>query len=468
MPRVEQPFAVDGYVLTDLIGFGATGEVWRGRDETTHEPVAIKRLWEPATDGLVLRLRQDAAVVAEVAGPHTVRILEVAVLAGGEVVLVMQAAAGGSLASLLARRGRLHPSEVVTVLAPLAQALADLHRRGMVHGDLTPTNVLFTADGCPMLADTGLAAATGERIGDDVGYRDPALDAATPPTAAADCFGLAALGYAALTGVAPRNPSGVIEPIVGRAPWVPAQLAGVIEAALAADPALRPEIEAFGTAVLAACGAAPVRLTGPRRTTESATAAADTDGPAARGRSRRGVVIGVVGCVLGLSALAGVVSARLNPPSAAALQPAVAATASSPLRPAAAPAAAPSHQGWRRIVDRIEAARSRAFRAADVHLLADVYWRGHYVRTDKWGLQLLHQQGLRAAGFRQSVVRVKPLWETPDAAQLRVVDEIAPYRIVDRDGRVVASKPGRRQSYLLTLGYHAGRWWAQAVTVPES
>ncbi|MGN6474159.1 MAG: protein kinase domain-containing protein, partial [Mycobacteriales bacterium] len=231
---MDQPFAVDGYVLTDLIGFGATGAGGRGRDGPTHEPVALKRLWEPGADGLVLRLRQDAAVVAETAGSHAVRTLEVASLPGGEVVLVMDLAEGGSLASLLARRGRLHPSEVVTILGPLADALAALHARGIVHGDLTPANVLFTVDGRPMLGDVGLAQLTGEAPGDDVGFRDPALDAATPPTAASDCFALAAIGYAALTGAPPRSasrPDGV-EPIVGRAPGVPAPLASAIEAAL--------------------------------------------------------------------------------------------------------------------------------------------------------------------------------------------------------------------------------------------
>lgn len=473
MPRVEQPFALDGYTLTDLIGFGATGEVWRGRDETTHEPVALKRLWEPAAGGLVLRLRQDAAVVAEAAGSHAVRVLEVATLPRGEVVLVMELAEGGSLASLLARRGRLHPSEVVTILGPLAEALAALHARGIVHGDLTPANVLFTADGRPMLGDIGLARLTGEAAADGVGFRDPALDATPspttmPPTAASDCFALAAIGYAALTGVPPRSASrpDVVEPIVGCAPWVPAPLASAIEAALAPDPATRPDVAGFGATVLSACGAAPVRLTGPRRTPEPQAG----DPVPSRPRPRRLVVAGIVSLLLGVSVVAGIGSAQFHTPTAAALQPSAAAPplAVSDKSSAPASAGAPTPVEWRSIVAGILTARARAFRAGDNRLLADAYWRHSPIGlgSDYQGLALLRRNGMRAAGFTETVVRVHVLWETPQTAQLRVEDQLSTYRIVDRTGRVVAVKPGRRQLYWLTVGVHGRRWLAQSVTVP--
>lgn len=459
MPRVEQPFALDGYALTDLIGFGATGEVWRGRDETTHEPVALKRLWEPAAAGLVLRLRQDAAVVAEVAGPHAVRLLEVATLSGGEVVLVMDYAEGGSLASLLARRGRLHPSEVVTVLAPLAEVLADLHRRGNIHGDLSPSNVLFTADGCPMLADFGLAIATGEQPGDVSGYRDPAHTAATPPTAASDCFGLAALGYAALTGVPPRIASGVIEPIVGRAPWVPAPLAAAVEAALAPDPALRPDVAGFGAAVLAACGAAPVRLTGPRRTTDAESPAAATD--AARYERPRGLyVAGMAAVVLGIAALVGIGSARLNPPHASALQPAPTTSGSS------VPGALTPAQ-WKDVVGRLDDLRAQAYAAGDPALLSQVYEKKATAsRIDQYVVGLMAQQHLQARGFTETVIRVRPDDELPNYADLRVVDHVSSYVVVDRAGRVVATRPATTRTFEFTLAYHAHRWWVRNVTVP--
>ncbi|HWC34319.1 MAG TPA: protein kinase [Mycobacteriales bacterium] len=460
MPRVEQPFVLDGYTVTDLIGFGATGEVWRGRDETTHEPVALKRLWEPATEGLVLRLRQDAAVVAEVAGPHAVRVLEVAALPGGEVVLVMDLAEGGSLAALLARRGRLHPSEVVTILGPLAQSLADLHRRGLVHGDLTPANVLFAADGRPMLADVGLAVATGEQPGDDIGYRDPAYGAAGAPTAAADCFGLAALGYAALTGVPPRSPAqpDVIEPIVGRAPWVPAPLAAAIEAALAPDPATRPDVAGFGAAVLAACGVAPVRLTGPRRTPEHAAPVA-ADLPAAHPRPRRLVVAGMVAIVLGIAAVAGIGSARLDSPHASALQP--------PASPDVKAASLPQWKDprpWRPIVKHLLALRARAFATDDRSLLNSIYDPASFVHDmDAASLRILRSEGLRTRGFTQRLVRLSVVDVETGRVELTVTTQVPPYTVIGRTGNVVATRTARTQRFAMAIERHHGVWRIQTL-----
>ncbi len=461
MPRVDQPFALDGYVLTDLIGFGATGEVWRGRDETTHEPVALKRLWEPAGDGLVLRLRQDAAVVAEIAGPHVVRVLEIATLPLGEAILVMEYAEGGSLASLLARRGRLHPSEVVTVLGPLAEALAALHARGIVHGDLTPANVLFAADGRPMLGDVGLARVLEEPPGADVGFRDPALDAATPPTAASDCFSLAAIGYAALTGVPPRSASrpGVIEPIVGCAPWVPAPLASAIEAALAPDPATRPDVAGFGAAVLSACGAAPVRLTGPRRTPEShAAASADADA-VPHPRSRGVVVVGMVAAVVAIAALAGIASARLNPPRASALQP-----------PSASALDAPATPRWkdptpyRPIVARLFALRARAFDTGHISLLDSVYAPTSFVHDmDSASLRILRSQHVHTRGFGQHIVKMAILDVAIGRVEMAITATIPPYTVVDQAGRIVARHAGRTQRFGMSIERRHGVWLIQTL-----
>ena len=122
----------------------------------------------------------------------------------------MDYAAGGSLGQLVAGRGKLGPGETVTVLTPIAQALAYLHGQGFTHGDVSPGNVLFTAHGKPLLADLGVArmvadAAAVSDAGTE-GFRDPApvdaVRAGLQPER--DVYSLAALGWYCLTGRAPE------------------------------------------------------------------------------------------------------------------------------------------------------------------------------------------------------------------------------------------------------------------------
>jgi hypothetical protein len=123
----------------------------------------------------------------------------------GTTVLVLDYAAGGSLAMLLRTRGRLRAGEVVTVLAPVAAAVAHAHGEGLVHGAVTPANVLFRADGRPLLADLGVAGLVGERHDPQSApeYVDPAVAGGAAAGPASDVFMLAAVAMHALTGAPP-------------------------------------------------------------------------------------------------------------------------------------------------------------------------------------------------------------------------------------------------------------------------
>jgi serine/threonine protein kinase len=125
------------------------------------------------------------------------------------VALAMQFAPGGSLADLLAQRGRLAPGQVVAVAAPIAEALASAHRRGVVHGDVKPANVLFTSDGEPLLSDFGVARTLGQVTSDQVsgtaGYLAPELLDSARPDPRTDVYSLAVVCYQALTGAPPTS-----------------------------------------------------------------------------------------------------------------------------------------------------------------------------------------------------------------------------------------------------------------------
>jgi hypothetical protein len=189
------------------------------------------------------------------------------------VALVLELLAGGSLAALLARRGRLRPGEVVTAIAPVAAALAHAHGHGVVHGDLSPGNIVFTAEGRPVLTDLGVARVLGEAAAAEVTppYVDPTVARGGAPGPASDVFGVAAAAFHALTGVAPWNaatPSdtlvvaaaGMLPDLRELAPDAPPELVAVISRGLAADPHDRGSAAAFALDLRHACRPEPVRL----------------------------------------------------------------------------------------------------------------------------------------------------------------------------------------------------------------
>ena len=154
-----------------------------------------------ATPTQARRADAEAALLTALDHPHLVR-LHAVVPADGASVLVLDLAEGGSLAELLAARGRLAPGEVITAVAPVAAGLAYLHDQGVVHGDVSSANILFTPGGSPLLADVGVARLTGDDrdAASTPAYVDPAVAAGCVPGPPSDVFMLAAVALHALTG----------------------------------------------------------------------------------------------------------------------------------------------------------------------------------------------------------------------------------------------------------------------------
>lgn len=466
---VSEVWSLSGYDVQSLLGFGATGEVWRAVELATGETVALKRLREGAD---VAALQREAALLSGLDTPYVVRLRAVV----GS-VLVLDHAAGGSLATLLARRGALDPGEVVTVAAPLAQALAAAHARGLVHGDVTPANVLFTADGMPLLSDLGLARLAGERLATVDGtaeYVDPAVAAGDDPDAAADVWALAAVCHHLLAGAPPHGGSSVGEvlssavageraPLGLLAPTAPRALVEVVEAALVADPAARPDAAAFAGMVRRAHAAAPVRLTGglpaagpvPEvRPTHVVRAAVPAPASVLRRRRPPTSVLVPAGAVLllALAAVGGWQLGRTGGAEAAALPPAVASPSPSP--------------DWDAVLEGLDRARASAFAAADLELLQEVYAPASPgLAADRALLQDLLDRGQTAHGLRHEVRSVEVLQVARDSARLRVVDVLSAYEIRDAAGDVVSDAAGREERpFLVELSRAPAGWRLVAVT----
>ncbi|NYF10853.1 hypothetical protein HDC94_002009 [Leifsonia sp. AK011] len=151
---------VGGYRLVRVLGEGTRAVVFLGHPVAEGErasPTALK-IYRTGVGYRSIEVELDA--LASAAGPHTVRVLDVSTGADGVPVVVLDRLGGRSLASLLADRAELTIGEAITILVPLARAVARLRAAGIAHGRVNANAVFFTDDGAPVLACFGAACAT--------------------------------------------------------------------------------------------------------------------------------------------------------------------------------------------------------------------------------------------------------------------------------------------------------------------
>lgn len=231
-------FVVPGYTLVRrLDDSGGQATVHLGRSlHPPHHEAAIKIYHS------TLRSRRDRqrfqrevdAMERLAPDPHIIDLYDVGVLENGQAYLAMRLCPGGSLASLLAERGPMSPAAVINLGETMAEALGRAHRRGVLHRDVKPHNILLAEDGSPVLADFGIVALRHE-ISATTGrwtasYAAPELFHDEPATVKTDIYGLAATLYTMLAGHPPhhephRNPSPA--ELVWRRSSKPARIDGV-------------------------------------------------------------------------------------------------------------------------------------------------------------------------------------------------------------------------------------------------
>ncbi|KGN38857.1 serine/threonine-protein kinase [Knoellia subterranea] len=236
--------SVPGYDLVEPIGQGGSGAVWSASGVAGAD-VAIKIVSAlDAEDALV-----ELAVLGGITDPHLVRLHDAIALPSGQVALVLDRLRGGSLGSVVVARGHLSAGETVTVLSPLASTLGRLHAVGVVHGDVSPGNVLLDLDGRPFLSDLGVARIAGTRVGDlrgTDGFVAPEVALGGEPGPASDVFALGALAWFTLTGEVP-GPAGIRGSLADLVPGLPERLVDVIEAMLRTTTTARPDAVAVAT-----------------------------------------------------------------------------------------------------------------------------------------------------------------------------------------------------------------------------
>lgn len=192
---------VGRYRLLGVLGEGATAVVYRATDGSTD--VAVKMLRDP-TDVALRRFAREARVAAEIESRHLVPVLEV-----GDGYLVLPQYAG-TLADRIRSGGALSVEDTVALAAEVAQGLDALHRAGVLHRDVKPSNVLLDDAGSAALTDFGLARGAdstqltrdGQLVG-TVHYLAPELIEGSPAGSASDIYAFACLLYECLTGAPP-------------------------------------------------------------------------------------------------------------------------------------------------------------------------------------------------------------------------------------------------------------------------
>jgi serine/threonine-protein kinase len=289
--QVGKAREMGSYELTELLGRGGMGEVYRARHRMLARPAAIKLIRPEALGGgddesskiAVKRFYREAEAAASLRSPHTVEIYDFGVAANQTLYFVMELLDGMDLESVVAKEGPLPPQRVIRILLQACESLEEAHRAGLVHRDIKPANIHIgrmgmRSDFVKVLdfglvkpfskrdQETSLATVAGQTPGTPA-YMAPEMALGDGVDGRADIYALGCVAYFLLTGqlvfeattslqmiarhlqTPPRPPSERIDRPI------PKRLDEVVLSCLAKDPRQRPQTAAELARELAAIDA---------------------------------------------------------------------------------------------------------------------------------------------------------------------------------------------------------------------
>jgi len=266
----------DAYAVEGRLGAGGFAVVFLVRDVHLKRKLAAKVLSPDviASHSVLERFRREAETVAQLSHPHIVPLHFIG-QKDDLVYLVMEAVDGGSLADRLHREQQLPIDDAARIFGEVASALAHAHKRGVVHRDIKPQNVLLDAEsGRALVTDFGIArtaeggslTATGMVVGTPA-YLSPEQVSGEPSDHRADIYALGVMMYEMLAGQPPftgATPTAVLmkrlagppPPLRSLRKDVPPVLEELVDACLATNPDDR--IQNAGDIARALTGASPV------------------------------------------------------------------------------------------------------------------------------------------------------------------------------------------------------------------
>ena len=246
------------YEVVQHIGQGGMADVFLAIDTILNRHVAIKILRsDQSTDAIsILRFEREAQAATTLAHPNIVEIYDVGEYKNHHYI-VMEYVAGKTLKKVIRDRAPLLNLEAVDTMKQLTSAVAEAHKRGIIHRDIKPQNVIVKSDGSLKILDFGIATAKGSaqlthanNVMGSVHYLAPELAKGEPASPQSDIYALGIVFYEMLTGDVPFKADQAVqialqhmrEPMqsVRKAnPNVPQSVENIIIRATAKNPRLR-------------------------------------------------------------------------------------------------------------------------------------------------------------------------------------------------------------------------------------
>jgi serine/threonine protein kinase, bacterial len=253
---------VGSYRLVREIGRGGMGAVYEARHVMLPRRVAIKVMHAELRKhpGMATRVVQEASILEGIRHPGVVRVYDCALLPDLRPWIAMELVEGETLANRLLHGGPLSPYEVAAMLAEIADVLAAVHTRGVVHRDLKPDNILITPTdrefplrvidwGVARMGPIGRLTLDGLTPGTPI-YMSPEQATGRNIAAPCDVYSLGVMAYEMLTGHPPfdgRTLAEVVSMHLASEPApldhrckAPRELCDLVHRMLEKEPSVRP------------------------------------------------------------------------------------------------------------------------------------------------------------------------------------------------------------------------------------
>ena len=270
MQRIERDTVIDGrYRVLNRLGSGGMADVYCAEDEQLGRKVAVKLLYRrfAEDDEFVERFRREASSAAGLQHPNIVGVFDRGEW-DGTYYIAMEYLKGHTLKQLVREHGAMPPDLAVDITIQVLRAAKFAHKRGVVHRDIKPHNVILDEEGRAKVTDFGIARAgasdmteTGSIMG-TAQYLSPEQAQGQPVSPRSDLYSIGVMLYELLTGKVPfdaESPVTIALKHVSEPPVPPSQLNPAISPALEAvvlralekDPAMRyADADEFAAALL--------------------------------------------------------------------------------------------------------------------------------------------------------------------------------------------------------------------------